>query len=123
MSALFGPLAGVGGGTPGAYSSAPMYAGAARPKNGGQTSWWKYLGARNPTVDATTRPRPIDPAPPVRNFDTPTTGIPFGPAPAPAVVGSQQTRADRLFGPFAKVGSNSLAIGPGALRPASFPGL
>jgi len=116
MAALFGPLAGVGFNNAGTYFSTPSYTGAALSDNGGEPPWWQYLGMGSRPIQATRPIRPIYPAPPVRNFDTPGYGLPFGPPPAPGLVGTQQTRADRLFGPFARVGLNA----PGA---ASFPGL
>lgn len=103
MAALFGPLAGIGFNDAGAYFSAPSYTGAALSTDGGKVPWWQYLGLGDRPVAATKPTRPIFPAPPVRNFDTPGNGFPFGPAPAPGLLGAQKTRVDRLFGPFARV--------------------
>jgi hypothetical protein len=122
MSALFGPLAGIGFNDPGAYSSAPFYTGAAVSTNGGQQpAWWRYLGVGNRPIQAVKSPMPVYPAPPVRNFDVP--GMPFAPPGAPGIVGTQQTRADRLFGPFARIGSSALSGGSGMAGGGSFPGL
>lgn len=104
MAALFGPLAGVSFDNAGAYFSAPSYSGAPLSMGGGQGPWWRYLGFGDQPVRATRPTRPVYPAPPVRNFDTP--GVPLGPAPAPGLMGTQKTRADRLFGPFARLGSS-----------------
>jgi hypothetical protein len=109
MAALFGPLGGIGFNEPGMYFSAPSYSGAAISANGGEPAWWRYLGVGSRPIQAAKSPAPVYPAPPVRNFDVP--GMPFAPPAGPAVVGMQQTRADRLFGPFARIGSNGLSGG------------
>jgi hypothetical protein len=49
--------------------------------------------------------------------------LPFGPAPAAALVGAQTTRPDRLFGPFARVGSSAPGSSAGLSGGGSFPGL
>jgi hypothetical protein len=116
MAALFGPLAGVSFDNAGTYFSAPSYTGAALSTGSGQAPWWRYLGLGNQPVWATKPTMPVYPSPPVRNFDTP--GVPLGPAPAPGLMGTQKTRADRLFGPFVRVGSGGLAGGG-----VSFPGM
>jgi hypothetical protein len=115
MAALFGPLAGIGFSDPGTYFSAPAYDGAALSTNGSGPAWWRYWALGNRPVQAVKSPTPIYPAPPVRNLDVP--GMSFAPPGAAAVVGTQQTREDRLFGPFARIGSNALSGG------GSFPGL
>lgn len=121
MAALFGPLAGIGFDNPGMYTSAPTYAGAATSASGEQPEWWRYLGLGNRPMQMMKSSMPIYPAPPVRNFDVP--GMTFAPPAAPGVVGTQRTRADRLFGPFARIGSNALSGGSGMSGGGSFPGL
>jgi hypothetical protein len=115
MAALFGPLAGIGFNDPGTYSLAPSYTGAALSRNGSEPAWWQYPGFGSRPIQVVRPSMPIYPAPPVRNPDVP--GMSFAPPPAPAVIGTQQTRTDRLFGPFARMGSNALSGG------GSFPGL
>ncbi|MDE3138026.1 MAG: hypothetical protein KGL59_15700, partial [Acidobacteriota bacterium] len=109
MAALFGPLAGIGFNDPGTYLSAPAYNGAANSAIGGEPAWWRYLGLGNGPIQVVKSPTPIYPAPPVRNFDV--TGMSFAPPEAATVVGAQRTRADRLFGPFARIGSSALSGG------------
>jgi hypothetical protein len=103
MAALFGPLAGIGFNDPGTYTSAPTYDGAALSMNEGEPAWWRYFGLGNRPILGLKSPMPIYPAPPVRNIDVPNMS--FAPPAAATVVGSQQTRADRLFGPFSRIGS------------------
>lgn len=119
MAALFGPLVGFGAGSAGPYSSSSGIAASGSPGYYGQPGWEGYLRSWRAAAATAARPRPIYPAPPVKNFDTPN-GLPtFGPPPAVNIVGGQQTRADRLFGPLARLGANS--NGPGMLSSAPFP--
>lgn len=119
MAALFGPLASLGAsyGYPQVSGLAPAYPTAGAT----QAPWWHVTG-----LSTTVRPKlangsPVYPAPPVRDLDTPTGVASFGPPPAPTLTGIQQTHADRLFGPFAKLGKSSLAYGPGMLGAVPFP--
>lgn len=119
MAALFGPMAGVGAsyGYPLASGLASAYptAGAAQPP------WWHVTGLSQAARPKLANGSPVGPAPPVRDLDTPTGIASFGLPPAPTLVGIQQTHADRLFGPFAKLGMSSLAYGPGMLGSTPFP--
>lgn len=109
MAALFGPLAAAGAvlDDPAAYGGANFYAGAPS----GAPAWWPATmdqRARQPfSFGRGLLYPPIYPAPPIR----PVT--PYGPPPAAGLLGVQNTRADRLFGPFARFGPGSgAAQGP-----------
>ena len=119
MAALFGPLTGLGAGSAGTYPSPSGFAASGSPGYYGQPGWQAYMRSWRAAAANAVRHRPVYPAPPVKTFDTPT-GVPtFGPAPAASIVGGQQTRADRLFGPLARLGANE--NGPGMLGSTPFP--
>lgn len=120
MAALFGPLAGVSFTETGTYPPVASYASATPLTNRVEPSWWRYLGLGQRTLSAAKPTTPVYPVPPKRIFDTPRNGLPFGPVPA-TVVGAQKTRADRLFGPFARIGSITPTGSLGLSRGTSFP--
>lgn len=119
MTPLFGPLATVGAyyGYPQPYGSSPIYSNVRTA----MPPWWRAVEDYRAGRPKLPNGSPISPAPPVKNIDTPT-GVPsFGPPPAAALVGTQRTRPDHLFGPFAKLGTTSMSYGPGMLGGAPFP--
>jgi len=119
MAALFGPLAGFGVGSVGSYPSWSGFTASDSPGYYGQPGWEGYVRSWRASAASAVRHRPVYPAPPVKNFDT-LNGVPMlGPSPAANIVGGQHTRADRLFGPLARLGAN--ANGPGMLDSAPFP--
>ena len=120
MAALFGPLAGLGAGSVGAYPSAPGSTGFGSPAYYEKPGWEGYAQSWRAAASRSVRPRPIYPAPPVKNLDTPDSLASFVPAPPPAIVGGQYTRADRLFGPLARLGAS--ANGAGGFNSTPFPG-
>lgn len=119
MTPLFGPLAALGTtyGYLQPYGLAPD-----NPKAGAvQPLWWRDANSFRVARQTMPNGSPISPAPPVRNIDTPI-GVPsFGPPPAATLVGIQRTRADHLFGPFAKLGTNSPANLAGMPSGVPFP--
>jgi hypothetical protein len=119
MAALFGPLAGLGVGSVGGYPSSRGLTSVSSPVYYGQPGWESYAQSWR-AASRTVRPRPIYPAPPVKNFDTPNSLASFGPPAAPMAIGSQSTRADRLFGPLARLGANT--NGTGGFSSPPFPG-
>lgn len=123
MAALFGPLAGAGFRTVGATPQAPSYTSTAFPADGSQWLWRRYLGAGTRPPKPANPVLPIYPAPPVHISDVPSIGLPFGPAPAASVVGTQRTRPDRLFGPFARIGVNVPGNSTGLSGAVSLPGM
>ncbi len=119
MAALFGPLAGLGAGSVGAYPPASAYTSPGSPAYYRQPGWESYAQFWRAAALRSVHPRPIYPAPPIKNFDTPNNLVSFGPAPASTVVGGQYTRPDRLFGPLARLGAS--ANSPREFSSAPFP--
>lgn len=113
MAPLFGPLAAASSllGGPASYGGAYPYAAAPTTELPGWQQAATGQRARRPiNVGNGLIYPPVYPAPALGRGNSPLA--PYGPPPPAGLIGLQTTRADRLFGPFARI-----SAGLGAGRP------